>query len=115
MNLAELIQSGASVKVEASTTDLINFAEYLIAKTGELCAMSKGLSGGADTETWLTNEEASKLCKVSKTTLWAWDKEGYLVASKMGRKKVYALSDINKILNAKNLRIPNHLQQQNKM
>lgn len=107
MNLAELIQSGACVKVETTTTDLINFADYLIAKTQELCAINKGLSNNDSLESWVTTEEASKLCKVSKTTLWAWDKAGYLVASKVGRKKVYALSDINKLLNSKNLRTPN--------
>lgn len=106
MNLAELIQTGACVKIETTTTDLINFAEYLISKTQELCAINKGLSGSDNAESWLTTEEASKLCKVSKATLWSWDKAGYLIPSHVGSKKVYALSDINKLLNSKNLRIP---------
>ena len=34
----------------------------------------------------------------SWATLWQWQKTGYLVPAKMGRRSLYALSDIQKIL-----------------
>lgn len=50
-------------------------------------------------EVWLTTKEAAEKCHVCSTTLWSWAKAGYLVPAKMGRQKLFALSDIQKILN----------------
>lgn len=103
MNIVELIKTGANIKVEVSSNDLILFAEYILEKAKEVNALN-AIKNTPQEEKWLTNEEAAELCKVSKTTLWAWDKAGYLCASKLGRRKVYALSDINNLLNSKNLK-----------
>ena len=46
----------------------------------------------------LSTEEACKMCDVCTTTLWAWDKAGYLRAAKAGRRKRYTFSDIKRLL-----------------
>ena len=48
-------------------------------------------------EVFLTAEETAKRLKVDRSTLWRWNKEGYLVANKVGSKVRYKLSDVERI------------------
>lgn len=48
-------------------------------------------------ETYLTAEETAKRLKVDRSTLWRWNKEGYLVSAKVGSKVRYKLSDVERI------------------
>lgn len=45
----------------------------------------------------MTAEETAKRLKVDRSTLWRWNKEGYLVANKVGNKVRYKLSDVERI------------------
>lgn len=110
MNLYELIETGANVKVEVSSKDLVQFAEALIDKAKELHEINamheaqRREQGASGDEQWLTTDETAKMCKCTKTTLWSWEKHGYLVPSRLGRRKVYALADINKLLQSKGVK-----------
>ncbi len=96
MDLYSLIESGGRVKLEVTTEDLVKFAEKLIEKTKEMYAHTQEQAN--TDEQWLTAEETAKLCHVSPGTLASWQKSGYLVPSKMGRRRLYAKSDIDNIL-----------------
>ena len=48
-------------------------------------------------EVYLTAEETAKRLQVDRSTLWRWNKEGYLVSSKVGSKVRYKLSDVERI------------------
>ena len=48
-------------------------------------------------EVYLTAEETARRLKVDRSTLWRWNKEGYLVSAKVGSKVRYKLSDVEKI------------------
>ena len=48
-------------------------------------------------EIFLTAEETSKRLNVDRSTLWRWNKEGYIVANKVGSKVRYKLSDVERI------------------
>jgi excisionase family DNA binding protein len=48
-------------------------------------------------EVFLTAEETAKRLKVDRSTLWRWNKEGYLVSTKVGSKVRYKLSDVESI------------------
>ncbi len=96
MDLYSVIEAGGRVKLEVTAEDLVRFAEKLIDKTRELMAHERSQ---ADTEEqWLTAEETAKLCHVSPGTLASWQKSGYLIPSKVGRRRLYAKSDIDNIL-----------------
>ncbi len=104
MDLSNLINSGAQFKVEVSGYDLAKFADDLIRKAMEEQRLidasrqaqeAKKEPGG---ETYLTSQEAAKMCNVCITTLWAWAKAGYLIPCKVGRSNRYALSDIQTLL-----------------
>lgn len=55
----------------------------------------------ANTETYPSTDQVAKILDVSKSTLWRWDKSGYLCPIEVGGKRRYRMSDINKILNVK--------------
>lgn len=47
---------------------------------------------------YLTKSEVQELFGVSLTTLWNWNNKGYLRTIKVGRKILYRMEDIKKIL-----------------
>lgn len=53
-------------------------------------------------EKYLSIDEATHLLKVSKTTLWRWAKQNYLIPVEVGGKRRYKMSDIKKRLNGSN-------------
>lgn len=52
----------------------------------------------ASAETYLSTEKVREMLSVSVTTLWRWEKRGYLVPISYGGQKRYKRSDIEKIL-----------------
>ena len=97
MDLYSMIEVGGRIKLEVTGEDLVKFAERLIEMAQEMKA--RELAQQPTEKVWLTTKEAAEKCHVCATTLWAWAKAGYLVPAKMGRQKLFALSDIQKILN----------------
>ncbi len=91
-----MIEAGGRMKFEVTGEDLCKFAEVLIEKAQEMKASE--IARQPVEEKWLTVPETAEMCMVSKTTLWQWQRSGYLVPAKMGRRSLYALSDIQKIL-----------------
>ena len=89
MDLYSMIEAGGRIKLEVTGEDLVKFADRLIEKAQEMKAHE--LAQHPTEEVWLTTKEAAEKCHVCSTTLWSW--------AKMGRQKLFALSDIQKILN----------------
>lgn len=102
MDLYSMIEAGGRMKFEVTGEDLCKFAEVLIEKAQQM--KMRELAMQPKEEKWLTMHEAADMCMVSKTTLWQWQKTGYLVPAKMGRRSLYALSDIQKILTTRKRR-----------
>lgn len=50
-------------------------------------------------EEYLTPEEMAKTLHISLVTLWSWDKKGITIPLRIGNKKLYRRSDLEKILN----------------
>ena len=48
-------------------------------------------------EVYLTAEETAKRLQVDRSTLWRWNKEGYVVCATVGSKVRYKLSDVERI------------------
>lgn len=103
MDIYSMIKAGGRMKFEVTGEDLCKFAEVLIEKAQEMKA--REIAQQPVEEKWLTAHEAAQMCMVSKTTLWQWQKSGYLVPAKMGRRSLYALSDIQKILATRKRRV----------
>lgn len=93
MNIRDLIASGANVSVTVNLLDLREFMLSLICERDE----EKRRSVPAP-ETYLTQDEVSARLQVDKSTLWRWDKSGYLNKCRVGGKVRYRLSDVTKLM-----------------
>lgn len=49
-------------------------------------------------EQYLSPEQVSEMLSVDLSTLWRWNKRGYLIHSKVGAHNRYKLSDVKKLL-----------------
>lgn len=85
----------ATIKLEVSAEDLLDFSNDLINRAKH--ELSTEIAE-ARKERYLTKEEVRQICDVCDTTLWHWNKKGYLKTVKMGNKVRYRMSDIRKIL-----------------
>lgn len=92
--LKEHPELAKSVRLEVTAADLIAYSDH-IAK--ELIK-AKGKELIRPPEDYLTPEEFSKILKVSLPTLWAWDKKGITKPLKVGNRKYYKRSDLEKIM-----------------
>ncbi len=92
----QLLQAeGANVKLEVSGEDLLAFSNDLINRAkAELSAQASHLRE----EKFYSKSEVLELCGVCDTTLWHWNKRGYLKSVKVGSKVRYRKSDVDKVL-----------------
>jgi hypothetical protein len=97
MDIYSVLQAGGNIKLEVTGADLLAFAKVLIDKSQEAKALEIQMAPSEDR--MLTAKEAAALCHVCITTLWSWDKAGYLVPSKMGKRRYYKESDIKRLMN----------------
>ena len=95
-NILSIIQDEkASIKLEVTGEDLLNFSNDLINRAKnelsvEIAEVRK--------EKYLTKEEVKEICGVCDATLWHWNKKNYLKTIKIGNKVRYRMSDVRKIL-----------------
>lgn len=99
MDLLSIIEAGGKMKLEVSSDDLVMFADRLIEKA--MAAKALMMEQATSEEEWLSTKEAARMCRVCETTLWSWEKAGFLVPSRMGKQKLFAKSDIQKILDSR--------------
>ena len=113
MDLYSMIEAGGRMNFTVTGEDLVRFAEVIVEKAAamrdaELAKMPKD-------ETYLTTEEVVAKFHVCKTTLWTWEKNGYLIPSRWGKRKTYALSELLAVMKDKKKRLPNPAAQENKL
>lgn len=91
--IIEMVQMYPEITVNIRLSDLIECNKQLIceARTLEKEKQQK------PQELFLTVSETAQLLKVNKSTLWRWNKRGYLKPVPIGGKRVYKVSDIEKI------------------
>ncbi|KAA6311693.1 hypothetical protein EZS27_037232, partial [termite gut metagenome] len=86
-NLLSIIQDEkASIKLEVSGEDLLEFSNELINRAKS--ELSKEVAE-ARKEKYLTREEVKEICGVCDATLWHWNKKNYLKTIKIGNKVRY--------------------------
>lgn len=57
-----------------------------------------GMNNG-NSKNLLTVDEVCRKFNANRVTVWRWERDGLLKGKKMGRRKYYAASDIEKIIN----------------
>lgn len=97
MNLNNILESGSNITVSVSLSDLNEFAQLLIDKSKrdlELAVISD------KAETYPSPKQVCEILNVDASTLWRWNKRGYLCPAEVGGKRRYKMSDIKAILNS---------------
>lgn len=99
-NILSIIQDEkASIKLEVTGEDLLNFSNDLINRAKNELSVE---IAEARKEKYLTKEEVKEICGVCDATLWHWNKKNYLKTIKIGNKVRYRMSDVRKILKGSN-------------
>ena len=114
MDLYSMIEAGGRMNFMVTGEDLVQFAEVIIEKTIAMRNAEIALQADKD-ETYLTTDEVMAKFHVCKTTLWSWEKSGYLVPSRWGKRKTYALSELMAVMKDKKKRLPNPAKEENKL
>lgn len=95
MNLYDILSDNTSLNITINAGQLIEAINYCVGKTRQ--ELEQQVTD-ANTETYISIEQASKMLAVSKTTLWRWNSQDYLKPISIGGKKRYKMSDINKLM-----------------
>lgn len=96
MNIKNLIATGANITLTIYLQDLIEFHREVIDDTKRKLEQEI-IENKA--EKYIDRKRVKELLDVDDTTLWRWNKRGYLKCIKIGGKVRYAMSDIKKLLN----------------
>jgi len=96
MNLQEIIKTGANLSVSIGINDLREWHKEVIADTRreleEIVISEKA-------ETYPTVKQVGEILNVDHSTLWRWDKKGYLKTIEFGGGRRYKMSDVKAIMN----------------
>ena len=88
------------ISVIIKTKDLADFADTLIQRTkNEINSQIQQ----AKEERYLTEKQVQEMLSVTHSTLWHWNKKGYLKTVKVGNKNRYKYSDVLNLLNQKQI------------
>lgn len=96
VNIQELIKSGSNVSLTIEISVLKDFGDYLIDNTKrnlEKVVLDDKM------ETYPTINQVSEILSVDLSTLWRWNKKGYLKTIEFGGGRRYKMSDVKAILN----------------
>ncbi len=95
-DILSLIESGVTgLTLTVKNEDLKEFACLLIEKAKEQLLP---VMVSASHEGLLTKKEVLEKFNVCHTTLWNWERKGYLIPVKIGRKVSYRQADIERII-----------------
>ena len=90
MKLNELIRSGANVSVTVNLEDLREIFK-------EVAGNLKPVKQEPPPEEFLSRKEVLSLLKIDSSTLWSWEKTGYIKSFPFGGRKRYKLADVEAI------------------
>jgi hypothetical protein len=95
LNLIELAKEAPGTIISIPVQDLVFANERLVEKT--IADLEKKLAEKRETIYFTKDQVLAKL-NVAPSTLWRWQKRGYLLPVKVGGENRYRSTDIDKIL-----------------
>ena len=96
MNLREILQESGNVTIAVSLVDLKQFAVDIIESTKKEL---EDVVIADKAETYPSPKRVCEILDVDLSTLWRWNKRGYLCPAEVGGKRRYKMSEVNAILN----------------
>ncbi len=99
MKLQDLLESDLNISITITIKELKEFADYLLQQSKD--DIERLILETKQPKEYLTPNETVKLLHVSRSTLYHWNKNGYLRVIEVGGRRLYRQSDIDTILNRK--------------
>lgn len=99
-NLIELAKQCPGLQVTVTLGELVEANNLLIAETKRELEQ---IITDQNTETYPSREKVMEMLDVSQSTMWRWQKSGYLVPLNVGGKRRYRMSDVRRILEGDNV------------
>ena len=94
MSLRDLLESGANVSMTVTLDDLRTI--FYEAAKGARSAVQE-----QPTEEFLTRKDVLALLKIDSSTLWCWEKTGYIKSYPFGGRKRYRCEEVEAIRTGK--------------
>lgn len=91
MSIRNIIENEQNVQIVVNAADL---KELILEWTNEKESQIEAMKA----DVHLTPSEAASALKITKPTLWRWQKAGHLIPIKIAGKVYYKKSDIDRIL-----------------
>jgi len=91
----ELVNKYPDLNITIKAGELKEWAEYIVRLTRQ--ELERQVME-AKNEMYLSRQETAKLLGVDMSTLWRWNKNGYLSHVETGGKRRYRMSDVKQIL-----------------
>lgn len=92
MSLAEILNSDANISITIKANDLKEFFNSMVDEKFQ------SEKSNQSEKHWSVDETCANL-NVVRSTLWTWEKKGYLMPVRVGKKLMYKQSDIDKLMN----------------
>ena len=94
-NIYTLAKECGNLTLSIKAGELVEAIEYCINRTRRELEQ---VITDANSETYPSPDQVSKMLDVDKSTLWRWRKQGYLIPLEVGGKRRYKMSDVKRIL-----------------
>ena len=91
----DLLSNNSGVNITINAGQLIEAIDYCVLTTRKELEQQ---IADANTETYPGVAKVAEMLDVDKSTLWRWQKQGYLMPVEIGGKRRYRMSDIKRIL-----------------
>ncbi len=95
MNINELIKSGADFTISIKISDLVEWHKEVIADTRKEI---EDIVLSEKAESYPTVKQVSEILNVDITTLWRWNKKGYLRTIEFGGGRRYKMSEVKALM-----------------
>lgn len=103
-DLFELSELLPDLTVSVKLSDLLQANRQLLAETIDTISSPTGDKDTSATASFITREQMISDFGISATTLWRWDKSGYLIPYKLGTKVLYKAEEVLKVMEVKRRR-----------
>jgi len=93
--IIDLAKQCPNVTLSVTAGELLEAVDYCVLKTRK--ELEQQITD-SNTETYPSVDQVAKILSVDKSTLWRWNKNGYLTHIEIGGKRRYRMSDVKRIL-----------------
>jgi len=94
-NIYTLAKECGNLTLSIKAGELVEAIDYCINKTRR--ELEQQITD-ANAETYPSVTKVAEILDVDKSTLWRWQKQGYLVPIEVGGKRRYKMSEVKRIL-----------------